>query len=355
MKVPHSKNVTESVTQASAPAKVIFFGEHSVNRGQPAVAAAVSLRTSCTLKPYKSGTVFMVSGNQRDESDLSALLSLRNQVDKYRKDKAYGNIQSLAAADFFAPVKYVLAQLLPEEGSARLRLEGLEVHWNSDIPVSVGLGSGAAASSSMVAALVQRLGLRIPLSKCASLAWQGDIIAHGGVASGLDSGASTFGGFIRYSEKNGVEPIESAEKIPLVVGDTGVKANTALVNEGVRRWAATHPKAKALWTRIGELALQGEKALLRGDLDELGKAMCMNHRLLCEIGISSPELDSLVQAAMNAGALGAKLSGSGGGGIMMALATRNTADDIAAAIESAGGKALFTWAGARGATVEIQD
>jgi mevalonate kinase len=186
----------------------------------------------------------------------------------------------------------------------------------------------------------------------AFLAWQGDIIAHGGVASGLDSGACALGGLTRYTLANGPELLPYQIAWPLVIGNTRVQANTAEVNTRVRLGLAEHPARQYLFPEMGWLGQQALAALESGDLPTLGHLMNLNQLLLEKLGVSCPEIEQLIEAALRAGALGAKLSGSGGGGIIIALAEPDKQTAVAAAIEAAGGHSLVVQAGAPGVQVE---
>src|SRR5690606_10700981 len=127
---------------------------------------------------------------------------------------------------------------------------------------------------------------------------------------------------------------------------TGIRANTAQVNERVRSWERAHPSVAAkAFERIGTLAALGEDALVAGDFKALGALMVQNHEVLRAIGVSCRKLEQLNKAALDAGAFGAKVAGSGGGGIMVAVADEARIDAVAAAIEAAGGRAFVTQGG----------
>lgn len=330
--------------EASAPAKVILFGEHAVNRGQPAVATAVDLRASCTVARRSDALFVLHSDAQVGRFARDELVALRRTVDEARQRGDADTVQRLAQAAFYAPACYVLALFLEQHG-----LPGLDVAWRSEIPLGSGLGSGAAASSALLLALCGAAGISVPAEERARLAWQGDVVAHGGVASGLDSAATTFGGVVRYTEAAGPSPLPIATPPSIVIGDTGVRANTAAVNGRVRAWLAANPEGMRLFTGMGAVAEQALVALGDGDLEAVGALMDENQAFLDRLGVSCPEIDRLVAAARAAGALGAKLSGSGGGGIIIALATPETQRAVARAIEAAGGRALVTRAAVPGA------
>jgi mevalonate kinase len=335
------------VIATSAPAKVILFGEHGVNRHQAALATAVDLRLFCQATSRAGESYTFRSGEQTESIDRGVLLAFKAEIDRLRATEALEELRTRAREDFFAVTRYVLAHVV-----ARVGGPGLDIEWRSTLPVGSGLGSGAAASSALALAAFQAGGYNPSAAEIAFLAWQGDIIAHGGVASGLDSGACALGGLICYTLANGPELLPYQINLPLVIGNTGVQANTAEINTRVRLWLAEHPARMHLFPEMGWLGQQALAALEMGDLPTLGHLMNLNQLLLEKLGVSCPEIEQLIEAALGAGALGAKLSGSGGGGIIIALAEPDKQAAVAAAIEAAGGHSLVVQAGAPGVQPE---
>jgi mevalonate kinase len=140
-----------------------------------------------------------------------------------------------------------------------------------------------------------------------------------------------------------------------VIGDTLVQANTAEVNTHVRTWLTAHPARRHLFAEMGLLVQHALAALAADDLTAVGHLMNLNQLLLEKLGVSCPEIERLVEAALSVGALGAKLSGSGGGGIIIALTEPGRQSAVAEAIETAGGRSLVTVAGAPGVRVEPEE
>ncbi len=328
----------------TAPAKAILFGEHAVNRGQAALAVSVGLYARCRVAPAADG-YRLAGGGQAQEIGREAILALGAQVDAWRAAEDYAAIQRLAAGDFFAPAKYVLAALGAELPAA------LDICFESEIPQSAGLGSGGASFVALAAALAGATGHAGDPRLLARWAVRGDIIAHGGVASGLDTQTSLYGGAIRYTAAREGEPIHAAPGMRLVIGNTGVIAATSEVNGRVRAWLAERPVRMHYFQQIGLLSRYAEVALRAGDWPELGRLMNLNQLVLERIGVSCPELEALNEAALAAGALGAKLAGSGGGGIMIALVAPETQEAVARAIAGAGGTPIIAPVGVPGVQV----
>jgi mevalonate kinase len=248
-----------AASAASAPGKVILLGEHGVNRCQPALAAAIDRRVHCRVA-RRTDAVYAFQGDGRSEEIGRAdLLAHKERIDALRAGGALDELRRATAGDFFAPARYVLAHVA--EGHA---LPGLDIAWRSELPVGAGLGSGAAASAAMAFAALLAAGQRPDPRRVADLAWQGDVIAHGGVASGLDSGASALGGVTRYTVADGPTPA-AGPALTLVVADTGIQANTADVNTRVRRWLEAHPARTHLFGDMGLLVEEASAALESGD------------------------------------------------------------------------------------------
>lgn len=338
-----------SVFAASAPGKVILLGEHAVNRAQPALAAAIDRRVRCRVAILPGDAFVFAREAGRETVERAALLAGKREIDRLRADAALDALRSRFADDFFAPARYVLAHV-----AERYDLPALEIAWASELPVGAGVGSGAAASAAMAVAAIRAAGGEPDPAEVAFLAWQGDVIAHGGVASGLDSGASALGGVTRYTLDGGPRATTGAA-LTLLVADTGVVARTAEVNTRVRHHLAERPALLRLFPSIGLLVEAAEAALAAGDLDRLGRLLTLNQLVLEKLGVSCPEIERLIEAALAAGALGAKLSGSGGGGIVIALPPPGGAERVAAAMAAAGGAPMIVAIGAEGARSEAID
>lgn len=331
--------------RVTAPAKAILFGEHAVNRGQPALAVSVGLFASCTLSRAGSA-IELQAGPHHQRTTRGEILAFGRSVDGWRASEAYAAIQRCAAEDFFAPARYVLAapgDALPE---------AMHISLSSTIPPSSGLGSGGAVFAALATGLAALLGCSGDKRLIADWARRGDIVAHGGVASGLDTQTSLYGGAIRYTAESEGEPVAYQRDLSLVIGDTGVIAATSFVNGCVRAWLAEDAVRMHYFQEIGLLSRYGQQALAAGDWPELGRLMNLNQLLLERIGVSCPELEACNRAALASGALGAKLAGSGGGGIMIALAPPDRIERVASAIAGAGAVPYVVPVGVPGASVE---
>ena len=342
---------------ARAPGKLILFGEHAVNRGQPALSVSAGLYATCRLRPDAGpGIVFEsdAPGRARAPTTREAVLDLGRAVDAFRAAGDDDSIRALLRADFFAPQKYILATAL---GAALPR--NLTVAFRSEVPGTGGLGSGGAVFAALATALAALAGGAPDRARVADWAHRGDVVAHGGVASRLDTQTSLTGGAVRFAVAAGLaEPVAVHPELRLVIGDTGVRAATAEVNGRVRRWLAERPAARMRYFEcVGALSRTALAPLAAGDWPALGQLMTLNQMVLEKIGVSSPELERLIEAALGAGASGAKLAGSGGGGIMIALPGPGPGAGaaVAAAIAAAGGRPLTPALAVPGAALVAAD
>jgi mevalonate kinase len=211
------------------------------------------------------------------------------------------------------------------------------------------VGASAASCVAIVRALSDHFDLNLSDEEVNEAAYEGEKGYHG-TPSGIDNTASTFGGLIWFERADEVkmDKISIPSPIEIVLGNTGKVANTSAAVAGVRERKQQFPdKYKEIFNRAENIAYLAKNALLNEDLVELGKLMNENHKLLQQIEVSSKELDFLVKLARDQGALGAKLTGGGLGGNILALTPgRDLQDDVANAIEKEGFQTVKTVIGA---------
>ena len=269
---------------ASAPAKVILLGEHGVNRDQPALAAAVGARATCRAELLDEPRYRIVSSIGCREAAVTELDALVAEVEELSARLDHDGICKLADADRLAPVAFALGLL-----RRRLAFTGANVELESGIPIGAGLGSGAAVVCALAAASAEASSLALDDSEIAEIGRAGDTIAHGGIASGLDSSASALGGVVRYSLAEGTRRVPVGSSLRLVVADTGTTARTSTVNARVRAVVDADPGKASVFVAIGALVDAAEAALVAGRLEEFGALMNENQELLRGIDVSSPQ------------------------------------------------------------------
>jgi mevalonate kinase len=208
-----------------------------------------------------------------------------------------------------------------------------------------GVGASAASCVSLARALNAEFNLGYSIEEINRVAWQGEFPYHG-VASGVDNTASTYGGLLRFWLKNGgqnFEQIKTPKPFEIVLANSGITANTAALDEFIERQKKENPGL--FRKRLNSIVSQGsdmKKALEAGDLDKVGKIMTENHKLLIDMEMSHEILDYLCKLALENGALGAKVTGGGRGGYMIALTPgMELQDTVAAVFEMEGYKLII--------------
>jgi mevalonate kinase len=303
---------------ASAPGKVILFGEHAVVYGQPAIAVPVTevvAKAIITPDPAAaSGSIHITA----PQINLDATLS----------DLPAANPLAMA-------IRSTLDALSIKQPSAfKLRI-------TSTIPVAGGLGSGAAVSVAIIRAVSAFLGHPLPDDQVSTLAFEVEKLHHG-TPSGIDNTVITYNKAVYYMKSKPIDTISIAKPFTLVIADTGISTPTKETVADVRRvWESNPESNNNIFETIGNLAVAARKSIEQGNNEALGPLMNTNHQLLQQLNVSSPELDKLVLAALEAGALGAKLSGGGRGGNLIALSPEGRAAEIRTALEVAGAKSAF--------------
>ena len=344
-------------SSASAAAKLILCGEHAVVYGRPAIALPLAgIRAHADVADDQAGSGIAVHAR-----------------DLHRR--------WLVATDPHGPISQLITSVLSYLQDQARPAPDLRVTISSAIPIASGMGSGAAVATALVRALAAHLGRQLAPAEISALVYASEQRFHG-TPSGIDNtviayeqpiwfvrqqtnderrttndGSSDSSSVLRPSSGTShppsvtppcaalvphpptIEPIVIASPFTLLIGDTGVRSATRLsVGEVRKRWQAEPARYEALFDQVGAIVTQVRAVLEQGDIPALGPLLSQNHRLLQQIAVSSPALDALVVAAQAAGELGAKLSGAGWGGVMLALVTPDTRVRVAAALEQAGAK-----------------
>ena len=307
---------------ASAPAKVILFGEHFVVYGEPAIVLAIDRRAYATVAVRPDKRIHLQSTN------LGFAGSFENGVFKIEQGDAK------EARLKFEAIRLAVEKVMRVCGQD----VGLNIEINSAVPVAAGLGSSAAVIAAVTAAVGSLLEAKLSKEDIFRVTCETEKVVHG-TASGVDPAISTFGGALLFQIDTGFKPLEAKSNIPLVVGDTGVERSTRVQVEKVRSVMENYPSLfEPLRKTAREIVLRAIDAFKENDLATLGDLMNINHALLYGMGVSDESLEWLINASRKAGALGAKLTGAGGGGCMIALARDETLEHVLDAIMNAGGR-----------------
>ena len=307
---------------ASAPAKIILLGEHFVVYGEPAIVMAIDKRAYARVEKRNDNRLHVRS------MDLNLEVFFENG--SFRVEQ--GDLKE--AKMKFEPVKQAIEKVMEKHGQH----VGLDIEINSTVPVGAGLGSSAAVIAATTAATGAILDVKLSKEDILRITYAAEKIVHG-TPSGVDPAISTMGGTMLFQMDTGFKPLEVKTNIPLIIGDTGVERSTRVQVEKVRGLVDKYPRVtEPLMKAAREIVLRAIEALKENDLETLGTMMNINHALLYGIGVSDESLEWLANAARKAGALGAKLTGAGGGGCMIALAREEKLEQVSEAIQRSGGR-----------------
>jgi mevalonate kinase len=297
--------------------KAILFNEHFVVYGTPAIVSAIGKYTIARVEPINQ------SGWK--------IIDNRKATPGYKEDKVEQQKDSI--------------NRIVKKMNLNLLKKGVEINLEGNLYCASGIGASAASCVSIARAFSDHFELDLSDEEINEIAFEGEKGYHG-TPSGIDNTASTFGGLIWFEkgENNVMDKIVLQNPVEIVIGNTGKVANTTVAVEGVKeRKEKNSEKYAEIFDRAENIAYLARDALQDEDYRELGKLMNENHKLLQQIEVSSRELDFLVKLARDHGALGAKLTGGGLGGNMIALTPgKDIQDNVANAFEKEGFQALKT-------------
>jgi mevalonate kinase len=307
------------MTSASAPGKIILFGEHAVVYGRPALAVPVTqVQATATIAASSRTGTWIEAPDIGLSSDLSHL-----------------------------PPDHPLAAVIHNTFST-LSISSqspIAIHITSTIPVASGLGSGAAVSVAVIRALSEFFHSPLNNEQVNAIAYEVEKLHHG-TPSGIDNTVITYAKpvyFVKLPSPTGggaggeVQTFHVGAPFTIVIADTGIPAPTKESVGDVRKlWETDKGKWEKVFDEIEAVVNLAKEKIKNGEWTALGPLMDMNHALLQTLTVSSVELDRLVEAGRRSGALGAKMSGGGRGGNMIALVRPEQAEEVAQALRSEG-------------------
>jgi mevalonate kinase len=301
------------MTVARAPGKIILFGEHAVVYGRPAIAVPLPLVQASAevadLPDLQPGRVRIEAPN----------VGVSRWLDECPDDDPLGRA-----------IRLTLDEL--DDG----KLPAMRLTVTSDIPIAAGLGSGAAVSVAIIRALSGHIGKPLEMERQSALAFEVEKLHHG-TPSGIDNTVVTYNQPVYFTRGEAPQRFEIGRPFWLAIGVSDMPSPTAAAVSMVRQgWLEQAERFEGLFDAIGEIAVRARRAIEAGRPAELGPMMNQNQEFLEELGVSSAVLRELIEAARNAGASGAKLSGAGLGGNVIALVDDPTRQRVLRAFESAG-------------------
>ncbi len=299
--------------QGSGFGKTILFGEHFVVYGLPALASAIGDKTTCTVEKEDKGY---------------KLYENRPEVPGYKEKK-------------FEEQKVSIRNIIEYMG-LNLEEQGIKITLAGDLVCASGVGASAASCVALARAINDEFGLDWDDVKINDAAYEGEKGYHG-TPSGIDNTASTFGGLVYFVRnlkggQNTMESIKLTNPINMVISSSGMTANTSVVVGDVRKKKEENPKwFDEIVKDYQEVVQQGREALESMNLEKVGQLMNKNHELLQKITVSNDVLDKMVKIARDAGALGAKVTGTGrGGNINVLTPSPELQDKVYNALKDAG-------------------
>jgi len=300
--------------KVSAPGKLLLLGDHAVVYGYPCLVTAVDKRLYVEAELIDA---------QEDEI-------ITPQVKESRFV-----LESIA----YFKEKYQI------EKSVRIKTKG-------DFSHHVGLGSSSAVTVATFKALSLLFQKEITLKELFEMSYHVNIIIQG-VGSGFDIAAATFGGTHEYVVGGKVIDALHISDLPLVVGYSGTKADTPFyIRKVAEAFKSKKQEMEDIFKSMQVLVERAKKGLLSHNLATVGICMNENQKLLTKLGVSTPKLESMIKAAIDVGAYGAKLSGAGGGDCMIALVDNKKRNKVEHAIEQVGGEIIHVNVNTVGVTIE---
>lgn len=300
--------------KVSAPGKLMLLGDHAVVYGYPCLVTAVDKRL------YVEAEII-----EAENDDI-----ITPQVKESR---------------------FVLESIAYFKEQFQIR-ESVRIKTKGDFSHQVGLGSSSAVTVATFKALGLLFDKQMSLGELFQMSYRVNLLIQG-VGSGFDIAAATYGETLEYVMGGKViEPLH-IKSLPLVVGYSGLKADTPFY---IRRVAEAFKSKKTemekIFMSIQTLVESAKKGLQAGNLPDVGRCMNENQKLLVQLGVSTPKLDSMIVSAINAGAYGAKLSGAGGGDCMIALVDEEKRQSVEKSIEQVGGEIIHVNVNTEGVTIE---
>jgi len=300
------------MAQGTGFGKTILIGDQFVLDEVPAIVSAISFETETTV--------------ERIDGEGWVLEDNRIEVPGYKEKKKEQQVGSI--------------NRILEVMNFDVKKNPIKITVGGNLLAGSGVGASAASCVSLARALNAEFNLGYSIEQINHVAWQGEFPYHG-VASGVDNTASTYGGLLRFWLKDGkqnFEKIKTPKPFEIVLCNSGITANTAALDEYIE--VQKKDNAKLFRSRLDAIVSQGadmKKALEAGDFENVGRLLTENHKLLFDMNMSHEILDRLCKLALENGALGAKVTGGGRGGYMIALTPgKELQDKVASAFEKAG-------------------
>ncbi|MGI0141320.1 MAG: mevalonate kinase [Candidatus Micrarchaeales archaeon] len=333
--------------KSSAPCKVILFGEHAVVYDKLGIAAAIGEKTFVEVLPCDEEGIEIVRILEPKFTKISKA-ELFGKLEKFRgiyKSKELGKLKEFSFVDSIA---IVIAECMDRYGYKDAKVE---IKFGNMLK---GVGRSASKYNAVALGVSKFLGHDLSRDELKEIAYIGDVVAHGGMPSGIDTGTIAMGGYVSYRKSLGITKLDINYKLPLLVVDSGESAKTGIAIETVRKMKADMPDyVNPILDEMDSISTKAIKSLQDKNLDHVGALMTRNHELLRKLNVSTKKLDWIVQFGIDNGALGAKLTAAGQGGCAIVLAkSEEHAKELCSMYEANNYRAFTTSMGAEGTGIE---
>lgn len=328
----------------SAPGKLMLLGEHAVVYHHPCLVITVDQRIQTTVEVIDRNEFQLeardvgISGYKKPISKLG-----KGHIPKGAKFVEIAVANSIGHPELVSGFRNKFG--MTKEMGIRIKTE-------SEFPSQYGFGSSSAVTVCVIKALSELFNLKLSKKEIFNLAYK-TVLDIQGKGSGFDIAAAVYGGTLYFLTGGKTIEFLNVPSIPLIVGYSGVKSDTAvLVNKVKKSFSNKKNRLDEIYNSIEVLVNKAKAALIKKDWEMLGDLMNQNQNYLKELGVSTPKLDNMIKAALNGGAYGAKLSGAGGGDCMVAVVSDEKRGKVIGAIQSAGGEIIDIKTGAEGVRIE---
>lgn len=319
--------------------KVILSGENAVVFGATSVACSIAIANTCEIHKWKN-EIFRISINDiLAEFDRVECIEIYGLMQQLRKSSRFNEINTLIKERQLAWLRAVLGRLILQGKN----IPYFEAKINLAMPLGSGIGGSATSTCLLLKGITQISKFHLQKRHLFEISHFGDKIAHGGNASGTDSATIVYGGFRSYHRDTGSRPIATNQHLRLILCYSGKTKESGTSLEMYRRFRESHPQEfDSIIERFNSASIECIKILEKThDIQSLGKQLNSNQDLQREMGTSTKEIDKIVAESQSAGALGAKLTGGGCGGIVIILPDPERESEIASKLCNLGKIIMF--------------